>query len=261
MLKRYFSLKPKILLLVFLIVFLVSAVIISPATAAFSNYEKEAAEINLERLQEKYGLKELDDDHELSIILADLQEIVQQEHTDLEFTLHYADTDVVNGLYIGDGNIILFAGLVDILSRDERAALIGHEMGHGVEGHLDANLRRNIGFGLGRLLLDRLLGQNASSSRFYQIFVNLTIQLMDRGFSREQEKEADIFAVDLLSSSQKYQASGMIGLLEVIQDMQGRRAPELLELFNTHPSPETRLEYTRERIKELEAKDNFRISK
>ncbi len=259
--KNYLILKSQKFLLAFLIIFLLSAVFVSPVAAAFSDYEKDAAEINLERLGEKYDLEELDDDHELNIILADLQEIVQQEHPKLEFTLHYADTDVVNGLYIGNGNIVLFSGLVDILSRDERAALIGHEMGHGVEGHLDANLRRNIGFGLGRLVLDRILGQDASSSRFYQVFVNLTFNLMDRGFSREQEKEADLFSVDLLYSSQKYQMAGMIGLLESTQELQGRRPPELLELFNTHPNPETRLEYTSERIKELEAEGNSRISR
>ncbi len=259
--KNNFTLKSQKFLLAFLFIFLLSAVFVSPGAAAFSDYEKDAAVINLERLEEKYDLEELDDDHELSIILADLQEIVQQEHPELEFTLHYADTDVVNGLYIGDGNIVLFSGLVDILFRDERAALIGHEMGHGVEGHLDANLRRNIGFGLGRLVLDRILGQDTSSSRFYQIFVNLTFNLMDRGFSREQEKEADLFSVDLLHSSQKYQMVGMIGLLESIQELQGRRPPELLELFNTHPHPETRLEYTSERIKELQAERNSRISR
>lgn len=258
--KLFFSRKEKNLL-VFLLIFLLTAVLLSPAALAFSSYEKEAAEINLERLEEKYDLEELDDDHELNIILADLQELVQREYPDLEFTLHYADTDVVNGLYIGDGNIVLFSGLLDILSRDEKAALIGHEMGHGVEGHLDANLRRNIGFGLGRLLLDRILGQEASSSRFYQIFVNLTINLMDRGFSREQEKEADLFAVDLLYSSSEYQTAGMIGLLESIQELQGRRPPELLELFNTHPSPDTRLEYTRERIEELERGEGSRFTR
>ncbi len=258
---KLFFAKSQKTLLAFLLIFLLTAALLSPAAAAFSNYEKEAAEINLERLREKYDLQELDDEHELNIILADLQEIVQREYPDLEFTLHYADTDVINGLYIGNGNIVLFSGLLDILSQDEKAALIGHEMGHGVEGHLDANLRRNIGFGLGRLLLDRILGQDASSSRFYQIFVNLTFNLMDRGFSREQEREADLFSVDLLYASPQYQVAGMIGLLENLQELQGRRPPELLQLFNTHPSPETRLEYTRERIEELEAEGNNKFSR
>lgn len=232
-------------------VFILIVLFFSPITAAFSNFEKEAARVNLENLREEYDLQQLDSDHELAMILTDLQEIVGQEKPELDFTLHFAETDVINGLYVGDGNIVLFSGLVEMLNRDEKAALIAHEMGHGVEGHLDEKFQRNIGFTLGRLILDNIIGEDIASGRLYRIFVNTTLRLMDRGFSREQEREADLFAVELLHESEYYNVQGMIGLLEKLVDLRGNRPPQLLEIFNSHPDPEERLEYSQEKITEL----------
>ncbi|MFN2362894.1 MAG: hypothetical protein ABR596_01245 [Halarsenatibacteraceae bacterium] len=52
----------------------------------------------------------------------------------------------------------------------------------------------------------------------YQHFVGLAMNLLDKVFSRER----------------------------------GRKDPEILEIFKTQPYPENRLEYSREKIKELE---------
>ncbi len=221
--------------------------------AAVSSYEQAVAEENLERLHEEYDLTRIEEGDFEWEVLDNLTSQARRDGVDLEFSLYYADSEEVNGLYIGDGNIVIFSGLADLLYEEELAALIAHEMGHGVHGHLDQNLRNNLGLFAGRFLLDRLFGEEAASSQFYQRFVGLAMNLMDRGFSREQEREADIYAVELLHRTPEYNPEGMIGLLEVLNDLRGKKDPQLLEIFNTHPYPENRLEYTRERISELES--------
>jgi len=238
---------------VLLILVLISPFLIGHRVDATSSYEQAVAEENLERLHEEYDLRKMEDGDFEWYVLDNLARQARTDGVDLEFSLYYADSEEVNGLYIGDGNIVIFAGLSDLLDEEELAALIAHEMGHGVHEHLEENLRNNLGLFAGRFVLDRLFGEEAASSEFYQRFVGLAMNLMDRGFSREQEREADIYAVELLHRTPEYSTDGMIRLLETLDDLRGRRDPQILELFNTHPYPENRLEYTRERIAELES--------
>ena len=234
---------------------LIAPFLIGHRVDATSSYEQAVAEENLERLHEEYDLRKMEYGDFEWYVLDNLARQAGADNVDLDFNLYYADSEEVNGLYIGDGNIVIFSGLADLLDEEELAALIAHEMGHGVYGHLEENLRNNLGLFAGRFLLDRLFGEEAASSQFYQRFVGLAMNLMDRGFSREQEREADIYAVELLHRTPEYNTNGMIRLLETLDNLRGRRDPQILELFNTHPYPENRLEYTRERISELESEN------
>ncbi len=220
---------------------------------AVSSYEQAVAEKNLQRLNEEYDLTRMEEGDFEWQVFNNLTDQLRSDGINLKFRLYYAQTEEVNGLYIGDGNIIIFSGLADILAEEELAALIAHEMGHGIHKHLDENLRNNLGFFAGRFFLDRLFGEKAASSEFYQRFVGLAMNLLDKGFSREQEREADIYAVQLLDRTPEYKPAGMVGLLTKLKDLRERKDPEILEIFNTHPYPENRLEYTQDEIREIEA--------
>ena len=243
----------RIYISVLVILVLLAPFLVSREINAASSYEQAVAEANLDRLHEEYDLTKKAKGNFEWYVLDNLTRQAREDGVDIDFSLYYADSEEINGLYIGDGNIVIFSGLADLLNEEELAALIAHEMGHGVHEHLDENLRNNLGLFAGRFLLDRLFGEEAASSEFYKRFVGLAMNLMDKGFSREQEREADIYAVELLHRTPEYSSKGMIGLLENLNDLRGRKDPQILEIFNTHPYPENRLEYTRKRILELES--------
>jgi predicted Zn-dependent protease len=73
---------------------------------------------------------------------------------------------------------------------------------------------------------------------------------MEMKFSQKQEKDADLFALNLLY--QKYNhVSGAIEFLEKIEGK--RKVPKFFYFFATHPHPKNRIKVLKEKI----AKENY----
>ncbi|MFW6001308.1 MAG: M48 family metallopeptidase [Halanaerobium sp.] len=235
--------------LVLLIIFLI---LISTRVNAFSSYERETAARLYEDLDKEYEIREFRKDEAAYKILRRLENnIIEKEFKDEDFTIHYIDHETINAYYIGAGNIMIFDGLLKELdTTEELAGLIAHEMGHGIKKHLYKNLQRNLGLSVINILFNTITDQQ------YQTMTNIFQNLISRGYSREQEEEADIYAVDLMMRAD-YAPQGLVDLMILFKEKSMN--VKVLEFTQTHPIPDSRIEYLNEYIAQKKEQQNEEI--
>ena len=211
------------------------------STSAFSDYEKDVADRLYEDLDQEYRITEFKENSLEYQILKRLEaNVVNNKFKNETFKVHHIDDQLINAYYIGAGNIMLFEGLLQKLNNeDQLAGLIAHEMGHAVEEHLTEDLERNLGLSVLNILF------NHFTDNEYQTMTNVAQNLIANGYSREQEQESDIYAVDLMMRS-GYDPNGLVGLMKIFKENSNNF--KLLEFTQTHPIPESRIEYLEEYI-------------
>ncbi|WP_160162755.1 M48 family metallopeptidase [Halanaerobium saccharolyticum] len=234
-----------------LIITLFLLVFLSLSTAAFSNYEKDVASKLYKNLEEEYEITEFDQQSLEYKTLKKLEaNIINRKFKNEEFKLHHIDDKLINAYYIGDGNIMLFEGLLQKLkTEDQLAGLVAHEMGHAVEEHLTEDLERNMSLSILNILF------NHFTENDYQLMTNIAQNLIANGYSREQEQESDIYAVDLMLRS-GYDPDGLIELMKIFKE--NSHNVKLLEFTQTHPIPDSRIDYLREYIAEKKSKSTVK---
>ena len=193
--------------------------------------EKEVAGVNLEILNKEYNLKS---PRKNSQYVKALHKLETKNPTSLDYKIHISNSKAVNALYIGNGNIVLFKGLLQKLNREDQvAAVIAHEMGHGINKHIVKNIRSNIGSKVVKEALHEAgVGVNIRNFGMY---------FLKNGFSRGQEEEADIESLKLLKKA-NYNPGAAIQVMEKLDKMNASDL-KLLEIFQTHPLPKTRINY------------------
>ena len=222
-------------------VFLVFA--LSLSASAFADYEKDVSKELYSDLDQKYEINDFSSESLEYKTLKKLENnVTKKGFKNSEFKVHHVEDEMINAYYIGNGNIMLFEGLLDQLNtEDQLAGLIAHEMGHGIEKHMTEDMRRNTGLTVLNLLF------NHFTDNEYQTVTNIAHNLINNGFSREQEEEADKYAVDLMLRS-GYDPQGLIALMRIFKENSNN--PRFLEFMQTHPAPESRIEYLEEYIAE-----------
>ncbi len=231
---------------VVLTLFLVSTAAFT--ASAFSEYEEDAAAGLYKDLNQEYRITEFKAGSLEYKTLQRLEaNIIESGFKDEEFKLHHIDDQLINAYYIGDGNIMLFEGLLQKLNtEDQLAGLVAHEMGHAVEKHLTEDLERNMGLSILNLLFNHFTDDQ------YQTMTNVAQNLIANGYSREQEQESDIYAVDLMIRS-GYDPQGLIELMKIFKENSSNF--KLLEFTQTHPIPESRIEYLEDYLAQKNSKN------
>jgi hypothetical protein len=221
----------------------------SSGVYAFSSYERETAERLYEDLDKEYEIREFGENEKAYQILEKLEKsIVDKKFKGENFTVHHIMDDTINAYYIGAGNIMIFDGLLKELdTTEELAGLIAHEIGHGIKEHLYEDLQRNVGLSVINILFNLITDQQ------YQTMTNVFQSLISRGYSREQEEEADIYAVDLMMRAD-YDPQGLIDLMKLFKEKSMN--VKLLEFTQTHPIPDSRIEYLNEYIAQKKRQQN-----
>lgn len=116
-------------------------------------------------------------------------------------------------------------------SEDELAGVLGHEIGHIKLGHYDETNKHNF---LLTLLYGALGQTNIPPS-----LISTGLSLVEAGFSREQEVEADDYGV-YLSAKAGFSPYGLLHAMERLQKAGYKTAPSG---FNSHPPTDRRLEH------------------
>ena len=144
------------------------------------------------------------------------------------------DSSEVNAFSTSAGHILITRGLIDCTSsEDELAAVIAHEIGHIQLQHSLKSIKTSrytqaIKDTVGAALatnLDNAVGEVVSD-------------MVNNGYSQQQEFDADSFAIQLMADS-GYDPQAIIGML---QNMKSRSSSNTGKgLFKTHPSPDKRI--------------------
>ncbi|MDR0374858.1 MAG: M48 family metalloprotease [Treponema sp.] len=167
------------------------------------------------------------------------------------------DTDEINGFSTSGGHIFITRGLLDVAdSEDALAAVLAHELAHILLQHSVKSIK-NSRFTSAIQQVAGIAAEAAGLDELTRIFDEsireAVSNALDKGYSREQEYEADEAAVSLLAAA-GYTPSSIVGMLESIKanaaQSGGKAAyPSVGSVLqSTHPSPDDRLQEIKRKL-------------
>ena len=155
----------------------------------------------------------------------------------MEITVHYIEDDTVNALATVGGHIIIHQGLLNELhSENALAMVIAHEMAHVYHRHPIIAMGRGVVIGL---LLSAISGAN--SDLFVGQVINETGMIALLNFNRDQEREADITALNAVNGMYHHVA----GTNDLFRALMQAHEPDELEppvFLSTHPLTQDRID-------------------
>ncbi len=176
------------------------------------------------------------------------------ERKDIEYSFNVLQDKELNAMALPGGFIYVNEGLVKILSDDELAYVIGHEVGHVAGRHIAKKLQAGMAY---QLILTLALagsgdGSSGAAAQDIALGVDTVYNLISLGYSRKDEYEADKFGVRY-SDSAGYDPYAALTALEKIK---GEEGPDwkVLGYFRSHPYADDRMAALKKYISELELK-------
>jgi len=146
------------------------------------------------------------------------------------------DQDVMNAFAVPGGSTFYYTGLLKYL--DDEASLAGvmaHEFAHADKRHSTTVLTKKYGY---ETLLGMFVGEKSRLA--FQIAKQLAEGAVELQFSRENEYEADEWAVKYLSKTD-YDPRGVAYFFEKMTAGEKSNEPGWLVYFKTHPNPDDRI--------------------
>ena len=161
--------------------------------------------------------------------------LAQRAGDSTPYRLEFRESAIgANAFALPSGVIVMLDGLVKLARRDDEIlAVLAHELGHVHHRH---TLRRLLEGSATALVIAGLTGDIASTTSLAAAAPTLLIQTK---YSRDDEREADAFAVELLQKGQlnpRYLAT----MLARLERPARRNRPGLPDFLSTHPAPEER---------------------
>jgi len=154
------------------------------------------------------------------------------------------DTPEINAVSAPGGFVFITTGFLKLIpNEDALAGVLAHEVAHIVKGHgLKAISRSNLNSAL------LLIGKEAASgsadatiqlltATFERSISDVFETLMNNGYSRSQEYEADEYAADLLSKA-GYSPASMLQTLDILDK---NTQDNSQGWYKTHPDPAKRI--------------------
>jgi len=172
-----------------------------------------------------------------------LDKIVAGLHNEGGLNLNYKVYLIkdVNAFATPDGSIRVFAGLMDMMADDEIYFVIGHEIGHVVNGDSADRLRLAYAASGVRRAAGATSGVLGALSR--SELGDLGEVLLKSQFSQRQEFAADAYGLELMQRNGKNQQAAVTALRKLATP---GRAPSM---FSTHPEPGRRADAIAAQIK------------
>lgn len=155
----------------------------------------------------------------------------------------------INAFACGDGSIRVFSSLMDIMTDDELAAIIGHEIGHVVNTDVK-DAMKNAYLTAAAVETFGSTGQAASKLSDSQAG-ELTKAFLGSKFSRTQENAADDYAFDFCVKN-GFDPYGMANALNKLVELSGgAKASAVQKMFSSHPDSAQRAERMKQKADKL----------
>ena len=171
--------------------------------------------------------------------------------------IHIVNSDDFNAFVNGGEDVFIYTGLLTrIKNPNALQAVIAHEMGHLVGGHIaqmsartQAEMKRTIliqALGIGLMVA----GGNPSLGAGMVAGAGGIAQQSMLSFSRDEERMADDLGVDLLVKA-NIDPNGLITVFNQMQDISGAAESKISKNNINHPLTSERLKNTREKLKQV----------
>jgi predicted Zn-dependent protease len=160
-----------------------------------------------------------------------------------QYTYHFTiiKSEEINAFTIPGGNIYVFSGLVKFCKTpEELAAVLSHEIGHAENRHVVQKLAKELSMAA---VVAILSGGDPS------LVAKILQEIIGNSFGREQEEEADDFAIDLMEKASVDPISLAVFFKRLNdQDLSYNKN---LELIMTHPHNDKRIDKARRHKKKM----------
>jgi beta-barrel assembly-enhancing protease len=200
--------------------------------------EKEEIDIGRDLAGRMLGAVQLVDDPDVQAYVNRVGRWIasQSERPDLPWRFGVANAPNVNAMAMPGGIILITRGLYDLLDNEAQlAGVLGHEIAHVVKRHHVTVMQKQSAVAGVANLASAKSGNNQLS----QMALDTFKEMFTKGLDKSAEYEADEVGV-ILAARAGYSA---FGLVEVLHKMNANRDDAgLAFLFETHPSPEDRLQ-------------------
>lgn len=152
------------------------------------------------------------------------------------FDVRVVDWEIVNAFTVPGRRLLVTRGLLQTAKSGEQiAAVLAHEIGHGLAGHPEAALVRAMGLNVAAVLVT---GSNTSLG-------NVAALLLQLRYSREAEREADAISLSILRGA-ALPGDALAEFFDIMGARQnGSKLGRALEPFATHPALEERAQEAR----------------
>jgi predicted Zn-dependent protease len=166
------------------------------------------------------------------------------------------DSAAINAFAAPGGLVFVSRGLLRCAdSEDAVAAILAHEIGHVVKQHglkaIKTARFKDAGLAIGKAAVEEMGSAELAkvTAAFSGTIDDITSTLVNSGYSRGAEKEADLAAVEILKRS-GYDPNALVRMLVV---MKSRLKPGGPDFAKTHPDPEDRIAEIRKVLPEAPA--------
>lgn len=180
--------------------------------------------------------------------------VLKSERPEIFGGYHFAllDSGEANAFSAPGGIIFLTRGIVEMVeNEDELAAILAHEIQHIVSKDPLKAIKSQRMKALGTFTAGEAMG---SSNEVLGIFKNSILDisgtLLQKGYSRGQEKDADLQALDLLAAT-GYNPEGLLTMLKKCQAIEKKKA----KAFSAHPAAAKRIAYVSAALKKVSGND------
>jgi len=142
------------------------------------------------------------------------------------------DTNVVNA-YTDGTKVIITSALWNKLKNDDaRAFVLGHELGHITNRHIEKGLAKQVGLRVAGTVLSSVINNPVGSYG-----AQVGTQLLGLKFDRKQEYQADDSGLQFIMNA-KYNKNAAI---EVFKVLRASGSGQQVEFLVTHPLPNSRI--------------------
>lgn len=153
-------------------------------------------------------------------------------------------TNDINAWAMANGCIRVYAGLMDHMTDNEIAGVLGHEMGHVVLGHTRRAMQVAYAASAGRSAAASSSSAVAASAARSELG-GMAQALIGAQFSQSQEYDADEFSLDLLLE-RGVKPEGLASAFDKLSKLNSGSS----SMFDSHPGADKRAERIRKMIAE-----------
>lgn len=160
-----------------------------------------------------------------------LNKLVKKHQSESGKTLNYKVylTNEVNANATADGSIRVYAGLMDLMTDDELLYVLGHEIGHIVDGDSLDSIR--MSYASSGLLKAAGATSSIASTLTSSQLGDLLLATVNAQYSQKQELDADAYALRFMQVN-NYNPKAAVTALRKLEKLGGGGG-----LFASHPAP------------------------
>ncbi len=163
-----------------------------------------------------------------------------------QFTFKVVTDESVNAFAVPGGHLYVHTGLIKAAgSEDELAAVMAHEINHGVARHGTRQMTQQYGY---NLVLQLLLGDNPGM--LTQLATSLFGTAGSMAYSRGMENQADYLGVETMAKS-GYDPNAMVTFFTKLDAISGQKSNQVAQFFSSHPLTSERLTNVKNAIAQL----------